>query len=389
MLQLPHKNYSEVSMFEKLQNAMQEVESLSNHNGYLYRVSDVLIIMICGLMSSLQTIKEIHMWCNTPYAKKFFKEEFEITHIPKKAHFYNILTYVNFKKFNEEFSKWIIDTLQQGLEGETIAIDGKSIRSTAKLRKSSSALHIASAMIATTGIVIASKECDYSKEHEINAFRSMLQEINLKNAIVVADALHCQKKSAEEVIKAGADYLFVVKDNQKNLKENVDLLSYNKTTDKACTLEKNAGRIEKRTAYVSHLLDDFSGKTEWANLTCVGRIEREFEKDGNVSKQTHYYISSRRLSAQELLKHARLEWKIESMHWQLDVHFEEDKTKVRNMEVQKTLNLMRKIVINILKQYQASLPKHIPMSNILLQNFLDITQLSRIIAQFKQYPKLD
>lgn len=376
-------------MFENLQNAMQEVESFSKHKGYLYKVSDVLIIMVCGLMCSLQTIKNIHMWCNTPYAKKFFKEEFRITHIPKKAHFYNMLTYVNFKKFNEEFSKWIIDTLQSGLEGETIAIDGKSIRSTAKLRKSGSALHIASAMIATSGIVIASKECDYSKEHEIIAFRSMLQELNLKNAIVVADALHCQKKSAEEVRKAGADYLFAVKDNQKNLRESVDLLSYNKTTDQAYTLEKNAGRIERRTAYVSHLLDDFSGKAEWANLACVGRIEREVEKDGNISKQTHYYISSRKLSAQELLKHARLEWKIESMHWLLDVHFEEDKTKVRNMEVQKTLNLMRKIVISILKQYQASLPKHIPMSNILLQNLLDITQLSRIIAHFKQNAKLD
>jgi len=35
------------------------------------------------------------------------------------------------------------------------------------------------------------------------------------------------------------------------------------------------------------------------------------------------------LSAEELLHHARTEWSVESMHWLLDVHFDEDKPTLK------------------------------------------------------------
>ena len=76
-----------------------------------------------------------------------------------------------------------------------------------------------------------------------------------------------------------------------------------------------------------------SGKKNWENLTMIGTIHTEFIKGDKRSSEWHYYISSRKLTAQELLKHARLEWAVESMHWLLDVHFLEDKTKVWDMNV--------------------------------------------------------
>lgn len=59
----------------------------------------------------------------------------------------------------------------------------------------------------------------------------------------------------------------------------------------------------------------------------IGAIHTEFTKDGETGSEWHYYISSRKLTLEELLKHARLEWAVESMHWLLDVHFLEDKQK--------------------------------------------------------------
>jgi predicted transposase YbfD/YdcC len=67
--------------------------------------------------------------------------------------------------------------------------------------------------------------------------------------------LHCNKKSAQAVVDAGADYLFVVKDNQPNLHENIALYVQEEALEKAETLEKNGGRIEKRTAYISREID--------------------------------------------------------------------------------------------------------------------------------------
>jgi len=45
------------------------------------------------------------------------------------------LTYVNHNKFAIAFEKWVKDFFYGDLEGKTIAIDGKSICSTAKFRQ--------------------------------------------------------------------------------------------------------------------------------------------------------------------------------------------------------------------------------------------------------------
>ena len=103
--------------------------------------------------------------------------------------------------------------------------------------------------------------------------------------------------------------------------------------EKAVTQEKNGGRIETRTAYASRDIVWLDDRKEWANLSCIGAIHTQFEKNGHKSSNWHYYISSAPLNAKELLHHARLEWGVESMHWLLDVHFDEDKTRVWDMEM--------------------------------------------------------
>ncbi len=55
---------------------------------------------------------------------------------------------------------------------------------------------------------------------------------------------------------------------------------------------------------------------------------KEVEADGKRTEEWHYYISSRKLSAEELLHHARMEWAVESMHWLLDVHYGEDYCRI-------------------------------------------------------------
>ncbi len=173
------------------------------------------------------------------------------------------------------------------------------------------------------------------------------------------------------------------------MRESVELLSYNQVTDTAQSVEKNGGRIETRKAYVTNNIDNLYKKEKWKNILCVGSIYREFEKNGTKSSQWHYYISSKNMTAEELLHHARMEWRVESMHWLLDVHFSEDKTRVRDLEVQKNLNLLRKIVINLVKQYQASLPKQLPMSRILKRNLFNIQNLLNFVTYFRENRELE
>lgn len=84
----------------------------------------------------------------------------------------------------------------------------------------------------------------------------------------------------------------------------------------------------------------------------------------------------------ELLKHARLEWAVESMHWLLNVHFHEDKTKVWDMNVQENLNIMRKIALNLARLYKNRYEPRRAISGILKRNLYNINNLAKFIRCF-------
>jgi len=175
-------------------------------------------------------------------------------------------------------------------------------------------------------------------------------------AMVVADAMNCQRETAAAIVGREADYLLSVKGNQAKLKENIadyvqdELLRRDMET--ASVREKNRERVELRRAFVTQDIGWLDGVEEWANLCCIGAINTVFESKNRTTNEWHYYISSRALTADELLAHARAEWRAESMHWLLDVHFGEDHCRIQDENAQKVLNMIRKIVLNSLRLYK-------------------------------------
>jgi predicted transposase YbfD/YdcC len=152
-----------------------------------------------------------------------------------------------------------------------------------------------------------------------------------------------------------------------------------KNMDTFTTREKNGGRIEVRTGFVTHDIGWLYGKNEWKNLSCIGAIHRQFTYKDKTTDEWHYYISSRELTAESLLKHARLEWSVESMHWLLDVHFGEDYCRVEDENVQQVLNVVRKIALNCVKTYKAKSNSKLPLSRIMLGCLLDCEGLLPVL----------
>jgi predicted transposase YbfD/YdcC len=192
----------------------------------------------------------------------------------------------------------------------------------------------------------------------------------------VADALHCQTKTAQAIINEGDDYLLDVKDNQETLKRDIEDYVQDPTLQKGMdtktTTEKNDGRIERRTAFITNDIDWLEGKSSWANMASIGAIRNQFtDKNGKRTEEWHYYISSRYLSAEELLKYARNEWSIEAMHWLLDVHFGEDFCQIRDVNVNQCLNIFRKIALNAIRNYKNESGSKQAFSKIMFSCLLD------------------
>ena len=148
--------------------------------------------------------------------------------------------------------------------------------------------------------------------------------------------------------------------------------------ESAKTKEKSRNRIETRTAYVCHDVSWIPNADHWKNLSCFGAICTQFQANGTETCEWHYYISSRKLKAEDMLKHARAEWTVESMHWLLDVHFNEDFCRVEDKNVQQNLNTLRKMALNFIKLYKQRTSSKRPLSNIMFDCLLDCNKLLNV-----------
>ena len=366
----------------KLVECFEDVETTEEHSGYFYSVGETLTIVILGSFCGLKNVNQIHQWANNGRVKDFLREGFGIEKIPCYYWILCLLKLIVPESLNRHFIDWVTTLMPENMDGLTVSFDGKTIRSTGKMAKYKEALHIVSAQIAQLGITFG-QQTVYDKSNEIPAVQELIRMLNLKGCMVVADALNCQKETAKAIIESKADYLLNVKDNHENLatdiKDYVQDDALRKTMDTNKTLEKSRNRVERRTAYTTTDIDWLYGKDNWVGLMCIGAIHTQVTTSKGETSEWHYYISSRKLTAKDLLTHARLEWSVESMHWLLDVHFGEDFCRVEDKYVQQNLNMVRKIVLNYIKRYKELTKTKRPMSKIMLDCLLEPSFLSTIL----------
>lgn len=365
-----------------LTDFFEEVETTEEYNGYFCSIAEAISIIVLGSLCGFKNVSQIHQWAESEHISEFLKEKFQINHIPCYYWLLVLLKMVKTDSLNQCLMKWAAQFLPEDRKKTTISLDGKTIRSTTGMKNMGSPLHIISAQICELGITLASETVE-SKSNEIPAVQELVKKMDIEGCLIVADALNCQQKTAEVTIAGKGDYLLNVKSNQRNLEEEIsgyvqdDLLR--KDMDFESKTEKNCDRIERRTAYSTSDVAWLCGKEKWKNLNCIGAIKTEFEKDGEKTEEWHYYISSRKLSAAELLHHARMEWTVETMHWLLDVHYDEDYCRIENRTIQQNLNLLRKFSIGLLKQYKTKTSSKRAMSKIMLDCLLEPSRLCKIL----------
>ena len=262
----------------------------------------------------------------------------------------------------EQVGKVIISIMKESVEqsGEVIAVDGKAIRSTSQPNHPHSALQIITAYLTENGVVLGQEKI-HEKTNEIPVFQQMLSYLNINDKTITADAMHCQKETCAKIIEKQGNYVFGLKENQKTMYENIDLYFQssikNSELETFTTTEKNGGRIEKRICRKLSDLSWLDQRTAWSGLKSVFSVTRIVKSKDKTTEETSYYISNLDVSAKELLFLSREHWKVESMHWMLDVVFSEDNCSFLNENAHITLNSFRKLALLLHKKYLSSLSK--------------------------------
>jgi predicted transposase YbfD/YdcC len=239
---------------------------------------------------------------------------------------------------------------------QSLSIDGKTVCGSKDVK--TKAIHMVNAWANANQLVLGQVKTD-EKFNEITAIPTLLDMLELKDCIVTIDAMGCQKNIAERI----ADYVLSLKGNQTSLHDGVRLYfeeavktpQFFEGLSNHATKEKGHGRIEKRYYLLSEDIGWLPQKSDWKNLNAIGMVRSVVEKDGQITEETRYFISSV-TDVKNFARAVRSHWGVEnSLHWCLDTVFHEDLNRTRKDNSAENFAVIRHIALNILKNYPAKM----------------------------------
>jgi predicted transposase YbfD/YdcC len=335
----------------KLISIFGSVEDPRSHINQLHNLVDILVIGIISVICGAETWKQmVDFACSKEeFLKKFLKLE---NGIPSDDTINRVFSAIDSNQFENCFIEWV-NSISEITKGQVIAIDGKTLCG-AKSKGVKSPVHMVSAWANENNLVLGQVRVN-DKSNEITAIPELLDKLMIQGNIITIDAMGTQTDIAEKIIKKEADYILAVKENQKQLLEEIkDEFKFAKEIEIDTNIDIGHGRIETRKcSVISNFLFIENKEQKWKNLNQVIKIEsiREFKNNGKpIEKATRYYISSLDNNANQYQENIRSHWGIENkLHWILDVGFSEDSSRKRNKNAAQNYSVLLKIALNLLK----------------------------------------
>lgn len=320
---------------------------------------EVLLLVVCGTIAAGDDFEDIADWGedNLAFLRRFLPYHHGI---PGARWLRMLMNRIDPALFAACFQSWAA-TLRPEAPA-LVAIDGKTSRGSHDRSRGRAALHLVSAF-ATRERLVLGQEAVAEGSCEQDTIPLLLDRLaasgSLEGALVTIDAIACNPKLAAAIIAARADYLLAVKANQPGLMGEIDRFFDDPATrgiDRFEELDKGHGRIEARRTSVSTQIDwlagerRFPGEYRLPNIAAIVLVETATEDKNVTRQQRRFYVASRPLTAAEAANAIRGHWAIEnSLHWVLDVTFNEDKCRSRTGHGPANMAVVRHFAFNLLR----------------------------------------
>ena len=129
---------------------------------------------------------------------------------------------------------------------------------------------------ATQNRLCLAQQCVSEKSNEITAIPALLDMLAVQNCVVPIDAMGCQREIAQKILDKKAEYILMVKDNQKSLKQQIEkVFAIQKPSHSHQYPDMGHGRIENRICDVITKLDFLDDHYRWPGLQSIVRIKSE------------------------------------------------------------------------------------------------------------------
>jgi predicted transposase YbfD/YdcC len=349
--------------YSTLMDALKDIPDPRKRRGRRHAWLQLLTILVAALASGYPSARAIAQWAqlHTDELRQFLPT---LQRIPSASTLLRTLrqidgalldrlitTYTATLPTATDHAGCIITLQGEVLQGQ--AIDGKTVR-TASAHGDKT--HLVSLVQHGSGVTLAQTEVA-SKQNEISAAPTLLRERDLSGTVTTGDALLTQRAQAQLIRAAGGHYLMIVKRNQRQLWEDLELLfripaieADHEVWDQVTTVSKGHGRLETRTLECGTGLVDV---LSWPDVAQVVRrtCERLVVKTDKCSVEVSYGITSLapvEVRAPQLETLWRGHWTIENRkHHVRDVTMGEDRNQMHTGEAPRVLATLRSGLIDL------------------------------------------
>ena len=337
-----------------------------------YPLDEILLLCLLAMLAGAEAVTDIALFGRKKLdlLRRFrpFKDG-----TPAHDHIGDILAVLDAEQFQRCFVAWV--AAQTGVPEGVIAVDGKTSRRSGRKKGRSPAIHTVSAFAARQRLVLGQVKVA-EKSNEIIATPKLLDMLAIEGAIVTIDAMGetgqrfrqakpdgmarrgCQRDIARKVVGKKADYVLVLKGNQRSLREDVETFVAEQQAagfkdtkvSQDQTVDGDHGRIETRTTTVIHDVAWLQERHNWPGLRAVVVVESTREIGDKIEQETRFYITSLVLLAHLPGPIVRSHWAIEnSVHGVLDMIFRDDGCRVRTDHAPANLATIRHVAYNLIR----------------------------------------
>ena len=321
-----------------------------------HRLFDIFVIALCAVISGAEGWEDMEEYGQAQ--AEWFQQFLELPHgIPSHDTFRRVLSRLKPDEQTQCFVSWT-EALHESLDGEIVALDGKTLRRSFDHAASKGAIHMVSAWANAHRLIVGQRKVD-DKSNEITALPKLLRMLELEGAIVTIDAMGCQKEVAKTMTEQGADYVLALKDNHPTLHGEVQLLFEDVkaerlddiTSERHTTIDADHGRLETRHYWITSDIECFGVKGSWAKIASIGLVESHREVGGEVSIEQRLFLTSLPCDAVRFAQAVREHWGVENaLHWVLEVSFREDDCRIRQGHGAQNMAVLRHMALNLLRQ---------------------------------------